>query len=106
MGTVTSSIYSTTAKAPMTRLEFSTDFQESSASVTINFLQNETVVKSETYNLDKDNLVAQVSLTAENMAADGTITFATGGTSVVFSGVGVWVNHVSFRAENVAVAYR
>ena len=106
MGTVTSSIYSTTAKAPMTRLEFSTDFQESSASVTVDFLQNETVVKTETYNLDSDNLIAKVSLTAEDMASDGTLTFAKHGNAVEFSGVGIWGNHVSFSATNVAIAYR
>jgi len=40
------------------------------------------------------------------MNSEGTITLATNANSVVFSGVCIWGNVVSFRAENVAIAYR
>ena len=106
MGNVKSTIYSTTAKEAMTQLDFSTDFQESSASVTINLLKTGTVVKTVTYNLDANNLIKEVSIDVPEMNSTGTITLAANARSVVFSGVGIWGNVVSFRAENVAVAYR
>ncbi|CAM1355470.1 MULTISPECIES: hypothetical protein [Tenacibaculum] len=106
MGIVTSTIYSTTAKEAMTQLNFSTDFQGKTASVTINLLKSGVVVKTETYNLDAENTIKQVSLTAPEMKSDGTVTLAANTNSVVFSGVCIWGDVVSFRAENVAVAYR
>ncbi len=106
MGIVKSTIYSTTAKEAMTQLNFSTDFQGSTASVTIDLVKSGTVVKTATYNLDKDNLIEKVSLDAPDMNSEGTVTLATNANSVVFSGVCIWGNVVSFRTENVAIAYR
>jgi|GEM_PF-3119665 len=106
MGNVKSTIYSTTAKDPMTQLNFSTDFQESSASVTIDLVKSGTVVKTATYNLDNNNLIEKFVIDIPKMISDATITLAANARSVVFSGVCVWEDVTSFRAENVAVAYR
>ena len=106
MGNVKSTIYSTTAKDPMTQLNFSTDFQESSARVTIDLVKSGTVVKTATYNLDANNLIKEVSIEAPEMSSTGTITLAAKANAVAFSGVCIWGNVTSFRAENVAVAYR
>ncbi|WP_089372513.1 hypothetical protein [Dokdonia pacifica] len=106
MGIVKSTIYSTTAKEAMTQLEFSTDFQGETASVTVNFVKAGTVVNTETYKLDADNLISKVSLSAPDMNSEGTLTLATHTNSVVFSGVGIWQDVTSFRVENVAIAYR
>jgi len=106
MGIVKSTIYSTTAQKALTQLDFSTDFQESNAKVTINLVKSGTVVKTIIYNLDQNNLIKKVSLDAPDMNSEGTITLATNANSVVFSGVCIWGNVVSFRAENVAIAYR
>lgn len=106
MGNVKSTIYSTTAKEPMTQLNFSTDFSESSAAVTIDFLKSGSVVKTKTYNLDNENRIAKINLEAPDMTSEGTLTFAADGNAVAYSGVGIWGNVTSFRAENVAVAYR
>lgn len=106
MGTVQSTIYSTTASEAMTQLDFSTSFEGTTAKVTISLMQSGTIVKKEIYTLDKDNLISKVLIDAKDMNAEGTITLATNTNSVVFSGVCVWSNVVSFRAVNVAVAYR
>jgi len=106
MGIVTSTIYSTTAKEPMTQLDFSTDFQGATASVTVNLIKAGTVVKTETYKLDPDNLIAKVAIGDSDINSDGTLTLATHSTSVVFSGVCVWGDVTSFLAQNVAIAYR
>ena len=65
-----------------------------------------TFFKTIIYNLDQNNLINKVSLDAPDMNSEGTITLATNANSVVFSGVCIWGNVVSFRAENVAIAYR
>ena len=106
MGNVKSTIYSTTAKEAMTQLNFSTDFQESSARVTIDLVKSGTVVKTATYNLDANNLIKEVSIEAPEMSSTGTITLAAKANAVAYSGVCIWGNVTSFRAENVAVAYR
>ncbi|WP_299207973.1 hypothetical protein [uncultured Dokdonia sp.] len=106
MGNVTSTIYSTTAKEPMTQLDFSTEFEGSKASVTINLVKAGTIVSTETYPLDANNHVAKVSIVASDISTEGTVTLAAKTNAVVFSGVCVWKDSVSFRASNVAVAYR
>lgn len=106
MGNVKSTIYSTTAKEAMTQLDFSTDFEGSNASVTISLIKTGTIVKRETYALDANNLIKQISIEAPEMSSAGTITLAANANSVVFSGVCIWGNVTSFRAENVAIAYR
>jgi len=106
MGIVKSTIYSTTAKEAMTQLDFSTDFQGANASVTINLMKSGAVVKTATYNLDANNLIKKISLDAPEMSSTGTITLAANANAVAFSGVCIWGNVTSFRAENVAVAYR
>lgn len=104
MGIVKSTIYSTTASEAMTRLEFSTDFQGQTASVTISLVKAAAVVKTETYQLDADNLIAKVIFGTSDISTDATITLAAN--AVVFSGVCVWKDVTSFSATNVAVAYR
>ena len=106
MGIVKSTIYSTTASEAMTQLDFSTDFQGSNASVTINLVKAGTVVSTATYPLDATNKIAKISLVTPDISSDGTVTLAADTNAVAFSGVCVWKNITSFRAENVAVAYR
>ncbi|WP_299682116.1 hypothetical protein [uncultured Dokdonia sp.] len=106
MGIVTSTIYSTTAEAAMTQLEFSTDFQGKTASVTISLVKEGTVVNTTTYNLSPDHLIDQLSQKVTDIYYEGTLTLATNTNSVVFSGSCVWQNVTSFRAVNVAIAYR
>jgi hypothetical protein len=106
MGNVTSTIYSTTAKEPMTQLNFSTDFNGESAVIKVDFLKSGSVVTSQSYNLDNANRIAKINLEATDMKSEGTLTFAADGNAIAYSGVGIWGNVTSFRAENVAVAYR
>lgn len=106
MGIIKSTIYSTTASEAMSQLNFSTDFQQSKANVTIELVKSGSVVKTVTYNLDENNLIGRVSLVDSTISSEGTVTLATGSNSVVFSGVCVWGDVTSFRAENVAIAYR
>ncbi len=106
MGIVKSTIYSTTAAAAMTQLDFSTDFQGQTASVTINLVKAGTVVSTATYALDADNTIGKVSLGASDISSEGTVTLAANANAVAFSGIGVWKDVTSFRAENVAISYR
>lgn len=106
MGIVKSTIYSTTASEAMTQLNFSTDFEGDSAAVTIELLQSGKTVDTVTYKLNPENLIAKTSLSHDKISSEGTITLAAKGNAVAFSGIDVWQDVVSFRAENVAVAYR
>lgn len=106
MGTVKSTIYSTTAKEAMTQLNFSTDFQESQAVVTIDLVKSGTVVGTETYTINEENRIARIAIKSGEISSEGTITFATEGTAIAFSGICVSQNITSFRAENVAISYR
>ncbi len=106
MGIVKSTIYSTTAKEAMTQLDFATDFQGENAKVTISILKEGSASTPKTYDLDTKNLTTVVSQNADGINYEGTLTLAANGNAVVFSGSCVWPNVVSFRALNVAVAYR
>jgi len=108
MGIVKSTIYATTASEAMTQLNFSTDFEgaKTIATTNIDLIQGGKKVATETYILKVRQLISEISLKDSKISSEGTITLASDGNAVAFSGVCVWENVTSFRTENIAIAYR